>query len=77
MSRKILVLSTVLLIVGVAVLVYADPLARLSLGFGGAPGRSVSFTVSFTRTFTFNNSTVTVSPGSGGFAEASRAAEAL
>ena len=68
MSRKILVLSTVLLIVGVAVLIYADPLARLSLGVGGAPGRTVGFSVSVTRTFTFNNSTITISPGSGGFA---------
>jgi hypothetical protein len=64
MSRKLLILSTVLLLVGVAILVYADPLARLSLG--GAPGR-ITFNNSITRTFTFGNSTVTVPPGSGTF----------
>lgn len=69
MSRKILVLSTVLLIAGVAVLIYADPLARLSLGASTTPGRSVSFTFtsSITRTITFGNSTITIAPGSGGF----------
>lgn len=64
MSRKILVISTVLLLVGVAVLIYADPLARLSLGVSTS---RVSFTSSFTRTFSFANSTFTVGPGSAGF----------
>ncbi len=68
MSRKILVISTVLLLAGVGVLIYADPLARLSLGVG--PARAAftgTFTGTFTRTFSFGNSTFTVSPGSGGF----------
>jgi hypothetical protein len=65
MSRKILILSTVVLLAGVALLIYADPLARLSLGTGTS--RVVSFTSSVTRTVTFGSSTFTISPGSGGF----------
>ena len=68
MSRKILVISTVLLLAGVAILIYADPLARLSLG--GTVSRisfTGTFTGSFSRTFSFGNSTFTVGPGSGGF----------
>jgi hypothetical protein len=65
MSRKILILSTVVLLAGMALLIYADPLARLSLGAG--TGRVVSFTSSETRTVTFGSSTFTISPGSGGF----------
>jgi len=68
MSRRLLVISTVVLLVGVAILIYADPLARLS--FGGTPGRFTgAFTSTFTGTFTrtLGNSTFTVSPGSGGF----------
>ena len=61
MNRKILILSTVLVVAGLVVLVYADPLARLS--FGGGPG--TFFGSNTTRTFTFSNRTVTFTPGSG------------
>ncbi len=64
MSRKILLLSTVLLLAGVALLLYADPLARLSLGVSSP---TFSFTSSVTRTFTTGSRTVTFSPGSGNF----------
>jgi len=63
MNRKVLVLSTVLVVAGLVVLVYADPLARLSLGGGGGPG--AIFGSNTTRTFTFANRTVTFTPGSG------------
>ena len=66
MSRRILVVSAVLLIIGMAVLIYADPLARLA--FGTSPtGRA--FTSNTTQTFTFNNRTITAGPGglAGGF----------
>lgn len=42
-----------------AALVYADPLARLSLGQAGP-----TFTGNATRTVTFNNSTFSFTPGS-------------
>lgn len=59
MSRKILVLSAVLIIAAMGLLVYTDPLARLSLG------RSPTFTgLNSTRTFTFGNSSFTFTPGS-------------
>jgi len=61
MNRKILILSTVLVVAGLVVLVYADPLARLSLG--GGPG--TVFGTNTTRTFTFSNRTITFTPGSG------------
>ena len=64
MSRRILILSTVLLLAGVVVMLYADPLARLTLGF--SPTGS-SFVSSVTRTFTFANRTITANPGAGGF----------
>ena len=63
MNRKILILSTFMVVVGLVVLVYADPLARLSFGGGGGPG--TFFGSNTTRTFTFSNRTVTFTPGSG------------
>lgn len=59
MSRKILVLSAVLLVAAIIVMVYADPLARLSLGQGRP-----TFFGNGTRTATFNNSTFVLNPGS-------------
>ena len=59
MSRKILILSAVFLVAAMAIMVYADPLARLSLGQAGP-----AFTSNTTRTVTFNNSTFTFNPGS-------------
>lgn len=64
MSRKILVVSLVLLVVGLAVLVYSDPVARLSFGRAGT-GFPTGNT---TRTFTFAGGTpgnFTISGGTG------------
>jgi len=63
MNRKILILSTALVIAGLVVLIYADPLARLS--FGGGGGAGTFFGSNTTRTFTFSNRTITFTPGSG------------
>ena len=66
MSRKLLVLSTVLIVAGLAVLLYADPIARLSFG-GGTPTRTFTggaFTFNGSRTFTFNG---TFPTGGAGF----------
>jgi hypothetical protein len=52
-----------LLLAGVVLLLYADPLARVSLGVSSS---TFSFT-SVTRTFTTGTRTVTFSPGSGNF----------
>jgi hypothetical protein len=65
-SRRILILSAVMVILGLAALIYVDPLARLS--FGATAGRV--FTANSTRTFTggtftFGNRTISVTPGSG------------
>jgi hypothetical protein len=51
LSRKILVLSAVLLVAAMVVLIYADPVARLSLG----AARPVGVGSTATRTFTFNS----------------------
>ena len=70
MSRRLLVLSAVLMIAAMGILVYADPLARLSLGQSGPAFSGTTFTggvfpgFNSTRTFTFSNSTFTFTPGS-------------
>jgi hypothetical protein len=58
MSRKILVVSLVLLVVGLGVLVYSDPLARLSFGASRSGFPVTSFTRSTTFTFTGGNFTI-------------------
>ena len=51
MSRKLLIISLVLLVAGLGILLYADPLARLS--FGVRAPRSTLFNSTITRSFTF------------------------
>ena len=69
MSRRLLIISTVLVVAGIAVLLYADPVARLSLGVGPGARTFANTTRTFTfgngsRTFTFNG---TLPFGTGGF----------
>lgn len=56
MSRKLLIISTVLLVAGLAILIYADPVARLS--FGPSSPRRTFLNGNTTRIFTGGNFTV-------------------
>ncbi len=67
MNRTLLLVSVALMVAGVALMVYADPLARLSLPSTTGAGTSRSFGLTGTETFTIGSSTVTVGPGGGGF----------
>ncbi len=59
-----LLVSVVLMVAGVSLMVYADPLARLSLPTSSSPSRS--FGLTGTETFTIGTNTVTIGPGGGG-----------
>ena len=62
-----LLVSVALMVAGVALMVYADPLARLSLPSTTGSGASMSFGLTGTETFTIGSNTVTIGPGGGGF----------
>lgn len=85
LNRTALIFSTVLLVAGVALLVYADPLARLSLSSSAPTRFSGTFTIptgSFTFTegtgfnFTsFTRGTGTGFPGGGGITTSGNATD--
>lgn len=57
MSRKLLVISLVLLVAGLGILLYADPLARLSFGLQGSRPTFLNSTTIRSFTFTGGNFT--------------------
>ena len=65
MSRRLLILSTVIVLGGLLLMAYSDPAVTVALG--GSTGVPTSFTFSGTRTVSFNFSRSFTINGTGGF----------
>ena len=64
MDRKLLILSTIMVLAGLLLMAYSDPAVRVGLGIPTGSTTTVSF--SRTRTFPFGNETFAF-PGNGTF----------
>jgi hypothetical protein len=65
MSRKLLILSTIIILAGLLLMAYSDPAVTVALG--GSTGIPTSFTATGTRTFTLNFTRSFTFNGTGGF----------